>query len=951
MPEESGQTMKQTRNAFFLLIVVCAVILPVVLMLVTWKRDEGLPDPGWDAPILTTAPAESVTEESTDPKGKDVEKPKQANADKELEKEIERDIFEVEVPIRPDKNRHAEKEGQCAIEGTVSDTGGAPLRATVKLAATEDNGMISTSRSVGTQATPADGHYGFAGLKEGHYQVVATAEGMAMKGVFNLEVKGKVPVRVDFRLVPQSELSGTVRNGAGDAIAGIAVFAITDSGSIHSEIVYTGEDGRYRVPNMPAGTCIVTAQSNEHARGTRTDVVAPAWNVDFVLYKKSGCIRGRVIGPHSRLEELMVIPQLDPKGGASDWMPMRSMKGSTRTELDGSFVVSGLEPGLYMITANAKGCLGRRVRSVEVKEGENTEGVEIRLSKEILLRGRVVRKSDKTPIKDAMVVAAFPADDRPSPSMLDPSAVRCPTGADGRFVLDSLIEGEATVMVEHKDYGNTSRTGIVIREGEEPQELVFLIEDGGIVAGRVLDSSGKPVKGVQVMFMKQGSPGVGFTVKNVETDGEGRYRSKPLGAGLYSVTVAMKEGGLFGKIKTVKVLAGETVTVDFGDTASGCTVMGRVTSNGKGVKDCVVGLISTSKYASGKGASALNMSVAKSGKDGSFRLTGVRPGRYYLLAQVIGERSVSRGRATKIQIEIHEGMTEKRVDLPFPCGAIRGKLMDKATGKPIVGATIMVIKGKTEQRLPRNIDDFFDAFGGQSLSDAQGGFEVGGLAEGQYRIEIQKAGYASEIITPWTVTSSAGRALEVMLDAESRIIGTITDEDGRPVKGAVLVLADVQGRPVCLSPSSKYPLSNDKGGFEIGGVKAGSYRVHVEGTGFGRLLTEVIAVGQNGSIERTFWLRKEGRIKVQVFQQGALLEGAEVLLFDASGTEVVNRLPGKDIFTGIESQATDEEGYFSLLRLAAGTYTVKVRTPDGRTQSKSCNVLSGSEIPIVIEFD
>jgi len=248
--------------------------------------------------------------------------------------------------------------------------------------------------------------------------------------------------------------------------------------------------------------------------------------------------------------------------------------------------------------------------------------------------------------------------------------------------------------------------------------------------------------------------------------------------------------------------------------------------------------------------------------------------------------------------------------------------------------------------------DLLEVYGGQSVSDAKGWFEVSGLNEGLYRLEIRKTGYAMEIIAPLSVGSSAdGQALEVLLDKESRITGKITGPSGEPVAGAVLVLCNGRGQPMLLAGTSRAPESDASGCYVIQAVKAGTYRVLAEAKGLARALSPAVSVPKDGAVEQDFSLGKEARIRVSVLAAGAPAEGADVTLLDSAGAEVIDWTARKSMIQGMAPQATDKEGKYTLVRLAAGTYTVKVQISDGRTKSAACTVAAGGETALALEFD
>src|SRR5262249_35005644 len=107
---------------------------------------------------------------------------------------------------------------------------------------------------------------------------------------------------------------------------------------------------------------------------------------------------------------------------------------------------------------------------------------------------------------------------------------------------------------------------------------------------------------------------------------------------------------------------------------------------------------------------------------------------------------------------------------PFPIeleeqGAFRGRLLEAETGKPIAGGRL-----------------FLDA-GLVLTTGADGRFEVGGLA---------RHGPASVVVAPgrmglrvlFDTTGRADTELDVPVPRAGRIVGRVTDRDGKPIHGA-----------------------------------------------------------------------------------------------------------------------------------------------------------------------
>ena len=89
----------------------------------------------------------------------------------------------------------------------------------------------------------------------------------------------------------------------------------------------------------------------------------------------------------------------------------------------------------------------------------------------------------------------------------------------------------------------------------------------------------------------------------------------------------------------------------------------------------------------------------KTGADGSYSLSLLKPGDYSFSCQV-GEWTDPNSLSIYKTMQLVEGVNH--VDFSLPCGSISGKLVDKLTGKPLADASVkMYIRETQEQRMGR----------------------------------------------------------------------------------------------------------------------------------------------------------------------------------------------------------------------------------------------------------
>lgn len=125
------------------------------------------------------------------------------------------------------------------------------------------------------------------------------------------------------------------------------------------------------------------------------------------------------------------------------------------------------------------------------------------------------------------------------------------TDEQGRFRLTGVPAGVFTLTVAAAAYvfpnsGRSTSPGktVIVREGEELNDVDLALKRGGIITGRVLDANGQPVIGervsVQVLDEKNRKRTVVLSHQSGETDDRGIYRLYGLSAGRYIVSIGRR---------------------------------------------------------------------------------------------------------------------------------------------------------------------------------------------------------------------------------------------------------------------------------------------------------------------------------------------------------------------------------------------------------------------------
>jgi hypothetical protein len=184
-----------------------------------------------------------------------------------------------------------------------------------------------------------------------------------------------------FQLKPSHRLSGVVADPAGRPVADAVVSLVTDAPFEPRFTVVSHADGRFAIPDLPADESAWIALKDprfvhEHVEVARTDGAEGA----VLIARPGALVRGRVIYDTGE-----PAPGVAVFAAVQDGQPrVRSPKARTITGDDGSFVLPGLDAGVYnvvftapseeWIAAAAEGVRARTLEPVDVGTVVMTRG-------------------------------------------------------------------------------------------------------------------------------------------------------------------------------------------------------------------------------------------------------------------------------------------------------------------------------------------------------------------------------------------------------------------------------------------------------------------------------------------------------------------------------------------------------------------------------------------------
>jgi protocatechuate 3,4-dioxygenase beta subunit len=675
------------------------------------------------------------------------------------------------------------------------------------------------ARSAGLQAqSDATGHFRFADLGPGFFDLRAKRHGFAAKVVPGVEIP-QAPRTVDLgdvALGPGAAIEGRVtdRRGAPVAEAEVQIecpdfFPWAILRAARMEPFATGTDGRFRIEDLtPGATCRLSIQHAGHTSAQLPGVKAPTREPLRIELAAARALSGRITGPLDEpVPEASV--QIEPR-------EMRFGRGGRedggRTDAEGRFRIEDLPAGPLDLTVSAPGYRQKTVHAVEVPEAGGPP-LEISLAKGETLTGTVTDgRGDpmaRVTIR-AILMEAGAGNVQPFEGITD---------GEGRYRMDGLEAAHYMANLAGPEGGFLS-TPVTVRPGVNRLDFTF---PGGEVEGRVLDRGGAPIPGAVVGLQAVVPTGMPNTATAAA---DGTFHLRSVADGDYLLT-AQAEGFASPAEPDEIHVSGQAVQGLELRLDRGAVLTGKLI----GVSPGELGWGAIRAFPQPRAAlSPFSLPAGVVVGDG-YRIAGLHPGTWEVTA------STSDGRSAHGSVVIEPGMDQATLDLEWPAGyTLSGRiLVDRA---PLADAFISL------QLIPAT-----PFMGGGSPQTAwDGSFRITGLAPGRYRLWISSR---SGLSRSEELEISGDREINLEISTGS-LAGEVLSAAGQPVAGALVSLeGDVPGG------AGSMLRSDEQGRFEAGRLATGSYRVTVQKAGFAAAESRVV-VTPGGTVQVQVVL-KEGR--------------------------------------------------------------------------------------------
>jgi protocatechuate 3,4-dioxygenase beta subunit len=580
--------------------------------------------------------------------------------------------------------------------------------------------------------TDAAGGFRIGDLAPGPYFAVATAEGWVTGRSEAVDVGPRATIRLELRLrVRGLRLAGRITDLGGGPVVGAAV-RFDDLPPVVSDA-----RGNYALTLPPGGHAGLVALPGYVAVALEVFMEGPTTRDVRLL--PGARIAGRVMAEATGA----------PVAGLDVKLSWSAESRAERTDPDGRFDFSELEPGRYQLVARQAAAVAT-TGPITLALAETRADLVLVLTRGLVLAGRVLDPGGRG-VEDAHLEAR-PAD---AP---EAAPARARTDATGRYLFEGLLPGihELTAGAQGRRPARASA-----RLTADVRDLDLVLRPEVAVRGRVVTRAGDPVGGAQLIASLRG-PGSLATREGTHSTEDGTYQLEHLGPGLLTI-VARHALGL-ARFGPEALADGEEKIIDL-VLRPGGAIAGQARRE-DGTPAAAVQI--SARLPADPGTRAWQKMT---GPDGRYRLADLPGGRVLVTAAQTSHLAARGDELTRTFVDLAEGEEKSGVDLVIPEGGLRIQgLVLAPDGRPLLAASITAADEEDSGEGGSRRDRI------RAYSDADGRFALEGLHRARYLLRARHPEY-QEVRLPG-VTANAGD-LVIRFVAE-RPIGQAADAGALP---------------------------------------------------------------------------------------------------------------------------------------------------------------------------
>jgi protocatechuate 3,4-dioxygenase beta subunit len=458
---------------------------------------------------------------------------------------------------------------------------------------------------------------------------------------------------------------------------------------------------------------------------------------------------------------------------------------------------------------------------------------------------------------------------------------------DGTFSFDKLVGRTYQVSAKH---GTLIGGPVPYKLTGKSDPIRIQLAEGAAVVVTVVDEAQAPITGAEVRGGDLAERGA------VTTDAKGEARLAPVHPGYVAVSASAAghaAGAGFTTIGSGGAVGRLTITLRKGFPVSGHVVDEAGKPIGK-AKVAVAGRMWWGDQDSDEGGAKATLTD----EQGQFTMPAVAAGTHKLLAI-----DSAHAPATSAPFPVTDHAVTGVTITMKTGGVLGGRVVDPA-GKPVPYATVRVAgSGRQLWRIAAR----------QTTCDADGAFELRGLAREKLKVRAESDQAASQLVDADLTAQEARRDLSLVLDVAGVIAGKVVDDKGAPVAEIA-----VHARPERSGGESweglaiagmSSAMTDGAGAFTIPGLPDGSYRLSATRSGRrGFSWTEEGTLAKPGDRDVLIKLPSPGVLKGTIAIEGAAAPPKYAL-----------------VQLGLAAATPAQGGVFELRDVAPGAHDVTFR--------------------------
>ena len=595
-------------------------------------------------------------------------------------------------------------------------------------------------------------------------------------GEYSLHVSGflpdpaltvTVPIfgHLDLILSSGARISGQVLSAAENVPIPEATVSAYDAVAqlYYSEL--TDENGRYTISGIAPGSYQIEASADAFVPAVMKDIsVAEGASVAFsVALERGWSVSGRVLNPQGQPVSGASVSACLTNGVTGKWAV---------TDNQGHFTLNGLAAGTYHFLANASN-YGPAILAAVSVPNQTAGGLNLPLTSSCVVTGTVT---------DERTGLVLPGATIGSDTM---AGTQDPASADalGRFVLQGLPPGPQNIRASAPGY--TPQTLSVIAGPAAPATANLALRPSGSIAGQAQLLNGAVLGNVPIALVSSnGTRDVTISSTN------GVFQFDDLPDGQYVIALGYPLGmNISQRILSLQDLRNQVVT---NLVLAATELRGKVLSSGN--HDPIPDVWVELHYEGDSIAHTLTDT------NGQYRFL-----TFGLEAVDLKAASLTAGFLEANQIRLGSNVLQIAPDLVAGSQVLQVNAFRKGTGLPVGGA-----------RVDLHPDGgFAPDISFSQLTDSNGKAVFSNLTARAYRVEVTADSFGLESTN--LLLAGVSNRVDVALAPGSVLTGTVSDDSGLPVPGALVSLVQMA------TGQGSQTFADTNGGYEFSWLAEGVY--------------------------------------------------------------------------------------------------------------------------------